>query len=53
MPKEGVPTRVQYLAVRAEDGAYQGTLEIVQKFDGIQEKLEGIAKGGMKPPVQQ
>ncbi|MGN0072150.1 MAG: DUF438 domain-containing protein [Atopobiaceae bacterium] len=52
MPKEGVPTRVQYLAVRAEDGTYQGTLEIVQQFADIQEKLEGLAKGGAKPPVQ-
>jgi DUF438 domain-containing protein len=51
MPKEGVPTHVQYLAVRAEDGTYQGTLEIVQQFDGDLEKLEGLAKGGAKPPV--
>ena len=51
MPKEGVPTRVQYLAVRAEDGSYQGTLEIVQQFDGVLKKLEGLAQGGAKPPM--
>lgn len=51
MPKEGIPTRVQYLAVRAEDGSYQGTLEIVQQFDGVLEKLEGLAQGGAKPPM--
>lgn len=51
MPKEGVPTRVQYLAVRSEDGTYQGTLEVVQQFAGIQEKLEELAKGGVRPPV--
>lgn len=51
MPKEGVPTHVQYLAVRAEDGSYQGALEIVQQFDGVLEKLEGLAQGGAKPPI--
>lgn len=51
MPKEGIPTRVQYLAVHAEDGTYRGTLEIVQQFAGIQEKLEGLAQGGVRPPM--
>lgn len=51
MPKEGIPTRVQYLAVHAEDGTYRGTLEIMQQFAGIQEKLEGLAQGGVRPPM--
>lgn len=39
MPKGGVPTRVQYLAVRDKDGAYMGTLEIVQQFGDVMEHL--------------
>ena len=49
MERNGVPVLVTYRALRDEDGAYLGTLELVQNMEGARRHFMAADTGGAHP----